>query len=85
MHANFRMKCNFRIRFNFSMKPNFRIRFDFSTIPNFRIRFDFSIILILGSDLISVSSLLDSQFNSTLGSKMKRSLTKFIINTQCCT
>ena len=54
------------------MKPYFRIRFDFSIKPNF------------GSDLISVSNPFqkrDSQFNSTLGSEIKRSLAKFIINT----
>ena len=76
MCTDFGMKPNFRIRFNFSMKPNFKISFDFSIKPNFRIKFDFSIKPVLEKD---------SQFNATLGSEMKRSLAKFIINTQCCT
>ena len=56
------------------MKPNFR-RFNFSMKPNFRIRFDFSINTVLE----------DSQFNSTPGSEIKRSLceevSQFFINT----
>ena len=72
MHTEFRIKPNFRIRFDISMKStcNFKIRFDFGFKPNF-----------------SIKPVLkrDSQFNSILGSKMKRSLAKFIINIQYCT
>ena len=76
IRSDFSMKPNLRIRFDFSMKHNFSIRFDFGIKPNFSIRFDFGIKHVLERD---------SQFNSTLGREMKRSLAKFIISTQCCT
>ena len=82
------MKHNFRTSFDFNMKHNFRMRSDFWCQLILESDLTLVLNLILGSDLISVSNLFwkrDSQFNLALGSEMKRSLAKFIINTQYCT
>ena len=66
------------------MQPNFRVRFGFVSSPISGSDFISISNLTERSDLILVSNLLwkgDSQFNSTLGSEMKGSLAKFMINT----
>ena len=69
------------------MEPDFRVRFGFVSSPISGSNFISVSNLTERSDVILVSNLLgkgDSQFNSTLGSVMKRSLAKFMINTQWC-
>ena len=87
MYTNFSMKHNFRTRFDFNMKHNFTMRSDFWCQLILESDLTLVLNLILGSDLISVSNFWkrDFQFNLALGSEMKRSLAKLIINTQYCT
>ena len=69
------------------MEPDFRVRFGFVPSPISGSDFISVSNLTERSDFILVSNLLgkgDSQFNSTLGSEIKTSLTKFMINTQWC-
>ena len=87
MHSNFTLKPNSSTIFSFSMSPNFRVRFGFVSNPISGSDFISVSNLTERSDLILVSNLVwkgDSQFNSTLESEMKRSLAKFMINTQWC-
>ena len=85
MHPDFSMKLILEI---LVWNPN--LGSDLILVPKLVLDSDSILVsnLILGSDLISGSHLFwkgDSQFNSTLGSEMKRSLAKFIINIQCWT